>query len=214
MKPATENSALPERFAATVQAKAAEFGVELRPPVGEQLQRYYEMVVKWNKALSLVGPCSPEEFATRHVLESLTLLSHLAPGASMVDIGSGAGLPGVPCVIARGDLRATLIESSGKKATFLREVARELGLTDRLQVVAARFEQTPAPSVGYVTSRALERFREILPALIDWSPANSTLLLFGGEALCTQARTLLTDVTVELIPGSDRRFLIVARRHS
>src|SRR6185369_15999394 len=104
----------------------------------EVLQRlcvYYSLLTRWNPRLHLVAPCSPEEFATRHVLESLMLLQHLPHGAKIADIGSGAGLPIIPCLIVRPDLHATLIESSAKKSVFLREalntVARNAAIITR-----------------------------------------------------------------------------------
>ncbi len=86
-----------------------------------QLGEYYSLLTRWNDRLHLVAPCSPEEFATRHVLESLLLLKHLPHEAKIADIGSGGGLPIIPCLIARADLEVTMIESSQKKAVFLRE---------------------------------------------------------------------------------------------
>ena len=92
-----------------------------------QLGAFYSLLTRWNDRLHLVAPCSPEEFATRHVLESLLLLKHLPQDAKIADIGSGAGLPIIPCLIARADLKATLIESSQKKTVFLREALNNLG---------------------------------------------------------------------------------------
>lgn len=201
-----------EEFSARLKANAAAFRVELNSWSLRRLRRYFEMVWKWNKGLSLVGSCSAEEFAIRHVLESLALLPHLDENASVVDIGSGAGLPVVPCLIVRADLRAILIESSVKKAAFLRELRRELNLLDRMTIVNDRFEDTTAPEVAYVTARALERFGKMLSTLINWSPANSTLLLFGGEALATELRAQLPEIKVERIPKSERRYLLIARR--
>src|SRR2546421_2399745 len=110
-----------EQFANALRLAAPEFGIELNAGPIRKLTEYYELLLKWNPRLHLVAPCSPEEFAVRHVLESLVLLPHLAQGARVADIGSGAGLPIIPCLIVRADLRATLIESSEKKVVFLRE---------------------------------------------------------------------------------------------
>src|SRR5437764_8422356 len=200
-----------DTFGKTLEAQASEFGIALQADRLERLIDYYALIMKWNDRLHLVAPCSPAEFATRHVLESLTLLKHLPVGAMIIDVGSGAGLPVIPCLLVRDDLRATLIESSNRKAVFLREALRPVTPPDRAQVMAARFEEVKIPQADFVTCRALNRFGEILPALVDWAPRNSTLLFFAGESIRNQIQTTLGSVTVERVPNSERRFLLVAR---
>ena len=206
-----ETTQLLPRFGTALADHAAEFNLELSSAAAASLQSYYALLLKWNARLHLVGPCSPEEFATRHVLESLFLLPHLPPDARVVDIGSGAGLPMIPCLIVRSDLRATLIESSRRKTVFLSEALRVAETQDRAQVIAARFESTPAPEAGFVTSRALDRFEKMLPALIEWAPPESTLLIYGGEGLRRKVESYLPSARAQLIPRSDCRFLIRAK---
>src|SRR5678816_4676378 len=117
-----------ERFEQTLSSRMASYGLELSSETLTQLVEYYRLLTHWNDRLHLVAPCTPEEFATRHVLESLLLLKHLPRNAKIADIGSGAGLPIIPCLIARPDLHATLIESSQKKSVFLREASKQLGI--------------------------------------------------------------------------------------
>jgi 16S rRNA (guanine527-N7)-methyltransferase len=201
-----------EQFSNALSGHANDFGVEL---TGEQVARltaYYELLLKWNQRLHLVAPCSPAEFATRHILESLFLLRHVPSQAHLVDVGSGAGLPALPCLIVRDDLRATLIESSQKKAVFLREAVKLITNPQRTDFIVRRFAETPAPTAGFVTCRALDRFEKVLPQLVEWAPAGSTLLLFAGPSLREQIEALLPGAVAQLIPGSERRFLIVARR--
>jgi 16S rRNA (guanine(527)-N(7))-methyltransferase RsmG len=203
-----------ETFSQALRSHAAEFGIQFGADEVRRLSNYYELLRKWNDRLHLVAPCSPEEFATRHVLESLLLLPHLPQNASVVDVGSGAGLPIIPCLIVRTDLSATLIESSSRKAVFLREVLRDVNSREPAALTVARFEQTKAPKAGFVACRALDRFQELLPALIKWAPMASTLLLFAGEGLRKQIEILLPNAKAERIPTSDRRYLIVASQVS
>ena len=174
-----------------------------------KLTEYYELLLKWNPRLHLVAPCSPEEFATRHVLESLTLLRHLPLAANVVDIGSGGGLPIVPCVLVRNDLHATLIESSSKKAVFLREALRDIRPSDRAQILVDRFENVEARDAGFVTCRALEKFAEAIPIIIKWAPPKAIFLLFAGEKLRAQIESCFKSVVVERLPKSEARFLII-----
>jgi len=203
-----------ETFSQALRNHAAEFGIQLDAVDVRRLSNYYELLLKWNDRLHLVAPCSPEEFATRHVIESLLLLAHLPQDARIVDVGSGAGLPIIPCLIARADLRATLIESSPRKAVFLREALRYVNSRAPAALTLARFEQKEAPEADFVTCRALDRFQKFLPALIEWAPPTSTLLLFAGEELRKQIEVLLPNAKAERIPRSDRRYLIVASQAS
>lgn len=146
------------------------------------------------------------------MLESLFAVAFLPAEARVVDIGSGAGLPSIPWLIVRTDLRATLIESSPKKAVFLREALRRLGAHDKSMVIAERFEKTPAPETDVITCRALDRFTEMFPKIVEWSPHTRTLLLFGGVSLREQIETMTPDFKHFRIPESERRFLFIIKR--
>lgn len=183
------------------------FNLDLPAETIKQLGEYYSLLTRWNDRLHLVAPCSPEEFAVRHVLESLLLLKHLPPNARVADIGSGGGLPIIPCLIAHPDLQATLIESSQKKSVFLREISNQLHLNTT--IIARPFEQVEPLPVSFVTCRALDQFRQKLPALLDWA-GDSTLLLFGGEALREELRKANVNFEPFLIPQSEKRFLFLA----
>ena len=200
-----------DEFTEAIGRAAGAFGLALRDRDIRRLTDYYALVMKWNARLHLVAPCSPQEFATRHVGESLLLLKHLPTRASIVDVGSGAGLPAIHCLLARDELTATLIESSQKKGVFLREALRAVRPAGRAQLVVARFEEVPAPPADFVTCRALDRFRGVLPQLVEWASPNSTFLLFAGETVRKRIQTLFSSVQVELIPQSEQRFLVIAR---
>ena len=201
-----------DEFDKALAENSAAFGVALDGETHARLCDYFEAVARWNARLHLVAPCEPAECATRHVLESLFALPHFARGAAFVDVGSGAGLPAIPCLVARGDLSATLVESSQKKAVYLRETLRALGLGDRARVVAERFEKATPPRADALTCRALERFTEVLPSLVEWASGIETLLLFGGESLRERLEKLSVSFEQTLIPTSERRFLFVVRR--
>ena len=196
------------RFEQSLVSNMGSFNLDLPAETITRLGEYYSLLTRWNDRLHLVAPCAPEEVAVRHVLESLLLLPHLSKNATIADIGSGGGLPIIPCLIARPDLQATLIESSQKKVVFLREASNHLGL--RTIIIARPFEDVPAPPVSFVTCRALDQFMQKLPALINWAPRRSTLLLFGGETLGEQLRREKVNLEQHLIPQSEKRFLFLA----
>jgi 16S rRNA (guanine527-N7)-methyltransferase len=199
-------------FVEALELNMSSYEVQLGAETLAGLAQYYALLIRWNQRLHLVAPCSPEEFATRHILESLLLLDHLPYSTRVADIGSGAGLPIIPCLIARPDLNATLIESSQKKAVFLREALNHAGISTGVTIIAKPFEETPAPNVGFVTSRALDQFISKILNLINWSPPTATLLLFGGESLRAVLREASHGYSEFLIPHSERRFLFVVKK--
>jgi 16S rRNA (guanine527-N7)-methyltransferase len=199
-------------FIDALERNMASYGMQLGAETLARLAEYYALLIRWNQRLHLVAPCSPEEFATRHILESLLLLAHLPQSSRVADIGSGAGLPIIPCLIVRPDLNVMLIESSQKKAVFLREALNHAGISSRATIIAKPFETIPTPDVGFVTSRALDQFILKLPKLISWSPQSATFLFFGGEGLRGVLRHESVSYSEFLIPHSDKRFLFIVKR--
>ncbi len=199
-------------FTETLLRDAPDYDVTIYDGLFHALVRYYLILHRWNPRLHLVAPCAPAEFARRHILESLFAAAELPEGERFIDVGSGGGLPALPLLMARSDLRATLVEANRKKAIFLREALTETGCASRAEVIPARFETADAPRAGALTSRALDRFTNLLPQLLAWSVSVNLLLLFGGEDL----RAHLPDdnflITARRIPHSERRFLFVLRR--
>ena len=203
-----------QEFDATLETHAALYGVRLAAQERTRLGMYYEHLSKWNARLHLVAPCAPAEFATRHVLESLMAVAYMPEGARVCDVGSGGGLPIIPCLILHPDVRATLVEASTKKTVFLRETLSHLKMQDRAEVLAHRFEQIVAPDCDAITCRALESFTAMYPRLVGWSPPASRLLLFGGSALgelIERDESLRTSHAIKM-PDSEQRFLFVCER--
>jgi 16S rRNA (guanine527-N7)-methyltransferase len=200
-----------KEFKAALQSEAGAYQANISIEAIERLSEYYDLLSNWNPRLHLVAPCSPREFAIRHVLESLMLLPHLPQAAKVADIGSGAGLPIIPCLIARPDITATLIESSKKKTVFLREALTHAGVSKSSMVIAERFEEILAPEVDVTTCRALDRFAVKLPSMLKWSPPGSSLLLFGGEGLRDQIIQMDLDFREIRIPNSKKRYLFVVK---
>lgn len=200
-----------DEFQRAISANQPEFGPGLNAETIDRLADYYQQVMEHNPLLHLVAPCSPEEFATRHVLETLTLLKHLPSGAAFVDVGSGGGLPAIPCLLARDDLQGRLIESKEKKADFLKGALLTLGLDQRTEVIAKQFSETDPGDAQFITCRALDKFTERLQRLIKWSEGRS-LLLFGGEQIGQALKKNGIDAMPELMPLSERRYLFVAAR--
>ena len=131
-------------------------GVVLPPNADDQLAAYLALLAKWNRTYNLTAIREPEQMVTHHVLDALAVLPHLPAAASLsvLDVGSGGGVPGVPLAIARPGWRVVLIDSNHKKGAFLRQAAIELGLAN-VDAVTARVEDyVPAAKFDVVIARA------------------------------------------------------------
>lgn len=199
-------------FLRALQSHAAGYGVRLDAETTARLCEYYEQVNAWNARLHLVAPCGPTEFATRHVLESLLAVQHLRENARVADVGSGAGLPLIPCLILRSDVRATLIESSARKSVFLRETLRRILPDNDAVIINRRFETIEAPTVDVVTCRALDRFNVMFTKLVGWSKHASKLLFFGGHSLREQIEAANLSYSSVRLPESEQRYLFIIER--
>lgn len=186
------------------------FRLSLKSAQIARLESYYDLIQEHNPLLHLVGPCSAEEFAVRHILESLTLLEHLPLGARFVDVGTGAGLPALPCLLVRNDLTALLIESKEKKSAFLSLAVGQLDLTKRARIFPRQFQEADLKGWTAVTCRALDKFTEKLPRLLSWSKGRK-LLLFGGDNLQAALQGQKVEFVRELMPLSERRYLFVLK---
>jgi 16S rRNA (guanine527-N7)-methyltransferase len=120
-----------------------------------QLSDYLDLLLKWNARTNLTAIRDPEEMVGRHFGESLFTAAHLPPCRTLLDIGSGAGFPGLPIQLALPQVQVTLAESQHKKAAFLREAVRVLGVT--AEVWGDRVERMPAArTFDVVTMRAVD----------------------------------------------------------
>ena len=201
-----------EEFVNALATNAAAYEISLTPDEVARLASYFELVLRWNTRLHLVAPVAPAEFATRHVLESLLAAPFLRGGERIVDVGSGAGLPVIPCLIVRPAVRALLVEAAAKKTVFLREALRKVAPASHAEVLHERFERAAPPVADFLTCRALDRFTELFPKLVRWSAQVKTLLLFGGESLRGQIEAAGLAFDSRRVPDSERRFLFVVER--
>jgi len=195
-------------FIEALHSNEAAFGLSLGDETIDRLADHFEIVQQNNEFLHLTGPSSVDEFAIRHTLESLMLLDHLPRGTRFADIGPGGGFPSIPCLIARADTSAVLIESKEKKAEFLRQAVGSLGLTDRTQVIARQFEEVVTKDFSVVVCRALDKFVYKLPRLLKWSKGKK-FVFFGGPALEEALKRSKTSFEKQLLPLSEQRYLLV-----
>lgn len=172
----------------------AELGLSLSDTSLQKISAYATLLQKWNKTYNLTAVRDPQGILALHLLDSLAVLPHLIPGAaSLLDIGSGAGLPGIPLAIARPDLPITLLDSNSKKSAFQKQVIIDLGLHN-VSVINARVEQFK-PSRGFesIISRAFSE----LAAFVS---SSTHLLAPGGSWLAMKG--IYPDQEIVQLPES------------
>lgn len=148
-------------LAAKLAEGMAELHLELPAHAGQRLLNYAALIQKWNKVYNLTAVRETHQMVSHHLLDCLAVLPHVA-ASTILDVGSGAGLPGIPLALALPQARVTLLDSSHKKAVFLRQVVIELAL-DNAVVVCDRIEAwQPHQKFELVISRAFSDLPEFL----------------------------------------------------
>ena len=179
---------------------------------------YLVLLERWNQTYNLTAVRMLEDMVGRHVLDSLALLPYLDGVATMADLGTGAGLPGIPLAIVRRDLQVTLVESAGKKARFLREAVRRLGLANA-HVLESRAEAVDMPAAfDAITARALATLAGIVSVGGHLLRPGGRLLAMKGARPDDEVAALPAGWRVDgmhplQVPGSDaERHLVVVTR--
>ncbi len=140
-------------FAAELQTGVAHLGMTLPEAAIDTLAAYLLILIKWNRTFNLTAIREPSKLVSHHLLDSLAIMRYLQPG-SVIDVGTGAGLPGLPIAIADPNRRIQLLDSNHKKVTFLRQTVLELGLTNTSVVDKRAEAYQPPEKFQNVVSRA------------------------------------------------------------
>jgi 16S rRNA (guanine527-N7)-methyltransferase len=191
-------------------------GVPLSAVDRQRLLAYVQLLAKWNAAYNLTAVRDPQDMVTRHLLDSLAVLPYLE-GARVLDIGTGAGLPGIPLAVARPDLAFTLLDANAKKTRFVVQAVAELGLKN-VEVAQARVENyRPAEKFDTLVARAFSSLADILENARHLCAPRGRFLIMKGqypqaELAAMPAGYVLDEVVVLKVPGLDaaRHLAIIA----
>ena len=167
----------PERI--KLESGLARMGLDIPPGAVDGLLTFMDLLKEWSGTYNLVAPRERDFLLARHVLDSLSITSWLQPG-SLLDVGTGAGLPGLPLAIIRPEMEVTLLDSAGKKIRFIRHVRRTLKLANihpLHQRVEALAENT---AFANITSRAFASLKEFVQAVRPCADEDSLLLAMKG----------------------------------
>lgn len=206
------------RDAAEIDRAAASSGLALDPSVRAQLAAFAELVARWNDRLNLVGAKTAPAVAEVLLDDALVLASRdvVPEGASIVDVGSGAGAPALPLLVARADLRATLVEPRRKRVAFLRTAIGSLGLEARAAVVEATIDPAaPSATAGtfdFSVSRATFPPPEWVVVGLALAPRCAVLLGEGARPEPPAGARLVTSRRYRLHASGTAREVAVYER--
>ncbi len=193
--------------------------LQLDPSLSDSLQIYLDELGKWNRTYNLTSIRDPMQMVTRHLLDSLSMLATLDEldlRAPLLDVGSGAGLPGLILAIARPALAVHVVDSNGKKARFLRHIQRRLEL-ENVEVFECRVEEMESGSAyGAVTSRAFSSLAQFFDATRHLISVDGHWLAMKGRVNDNELSEIPSTVCVQRlvrlhVPGlSEERHLVLA----
>lgn len=202
--------------------------IDISVAVARQQRLFLEELLHWNKKVNLTSIRNLDEGVEKHLIDSLALLPDLANCASLLDLGSGGGLPGIPLAIALSELAITSVDSVGKKINFQKHIKRKF-LLHNLQPVQARVEEL-VPLLGSdrrfsaVVARAFSSLESICSFAAPWLESSGLLLVMKGpegwdEYAAAEAQVLATGFSLDVcrsyklpFSGAERLLLILKKR--
>lgn len=211
------SSMVTEKHADELSTGARQLGLELSAAQQEQLLAYLALLIKWNKAYNLTAVRDPDEMVSRHLLDSLSVMSFIHSGR-WLDVGSGGGMPGIPLSILHPDKQVTVLDSNGKKTRFLTQVKLELKL-DNLTVIHKRAEEfQPAQPFTGIISRAFSSMENFTNWTRHLGDTQTQWLAMKGLHPADELVALPADFKVDseqalTVPGCQgQRHLLILRR--
>ncbi len=192
-------------------------GLELPPPASARLLAFVRLLEKWNRQYNLTAVRDPEQMISRHLLDSLSVLPYLK-GLRVLDIGTGAGLPGIPLALARPDFQFTLLDSNAKKLAFVRQAMHDIEIGNAT-VVQERVEKFhPQEKFDTLIARAFASLAEILTLSAHLIAPGGRLLAMKGvfpqEELAALGANYRMDIKALAVPRLDaERHLVILEPH-
>lgn len=180
-----------EEFSQKIEQYAKEIGILLKEEQIAKFYRYMELLLEWNEKMNLTAITKIEEIILKHFIDSITIAKNLGKNTKLVDVGTGAGFPGIPLKIIREDLEITLVDSLNKRITFLKEVIDQLKL-QKIEALHFRVEELGRnknyrESFDYATSRAVANLTTLSEYLLP-------LVKVGGNCICMKGPEIEEEI--------------------
>ena len=211
-----------------LKEEAARLGLALTDSQTARFDRYAQLLVEWNEKMNLTAITQPKDIVDKHFLDSLipALAVELPQGASIIDVGTGAGFPSIPLAILRPDLRITLLDSLNKRLLFLEEVCRQLAI-DAPRIHARAEEAGRRPQLreqfDFATARAVAHLRELREYCLPFVKVGGAFLALKGGDVAQETQEAAKAVAAmggqverafpaSLPDGSARTILVLRKR--
>ena len=192
-----------EEFNIVFEKKLNNNGISLDVRNYKKFYIYMKEILKWNKKINLTAITNEEEFLVKHFIDSLTVEHLIASGRTLIDIGTGAGFPGIPLKIANPDQKITLIDSINKKLNVIRDISKKIELND-LEIIHSRAEELAIKKeyrekFDYATTRAVSKLNVIAEYMLPF-------LKIGGKAICMKGPNISEELenakkTIDVLGG-------------
>ena len=174
-----------KEFEERIKEYALEMNINISNEQIEKFYNYMQLLLDWNEKINLTAIIEPKEIILKHFIDSLTILKYIEKDSKVIDVGTGAGFPGVPLKIMRDDIEITLLDSLNKRINFLEEVIKQLELT-KIQAIHGRAEEfgkKQRESFDIVTSRAVANLSTLSEYLVP-------LAKIGGKCICMKSMNI------------------------
>lgn len=187
-----------------IKKSAAEFGLEITDNQKSQLEKYAEMLIEWNQKINLTAIVEPKEIGVKHFLDSMLIFknSEIPYGAKIIDVGTGAGFPGVVMKIVRPDIELTLLDGLNKRLVFLSELCEELGID--AETVHSRAEEAGKSSkyrekYDIATARAVAKLNVLSEYCLPFVKTGGSFIALKGPA--AEEEITESESAVKLLGG-------------
>ena len=180
-----------EEFKVKMERYAKQIGIVLDKKQIEQFYQYMELLLSWNEKMNLTAITKPEEIIVKHFIDSITIAKYIDRNKKLIDVGTGAGFPGIPLKIIRPDIQITLLDSLAKRVQFLEEVIKQLEL-EKIEAIHFRVEEFGKDKkyreqFDYATSRAVANLSTLSEYLLP-------LVKINGICICMKGSTVKEEI--------------------
>ena len=176
-----------EEFKQNMKQYAKKIGIVLEEEQIEQFYQYEKLLLIWNEKINLTAITKPEEIILKHFIDSITIAKYIGANKTLIDVGTGAGFPGIPLKIIRKDIQITLLDSLNKRVKFLNEIIKQLELKE-IETIHGRVEEFGKnkkyrEKFDYATSRAVANLTTLSEYLLP-------LVKIEGKCICMKGSTV------------------------